>query len=159
MKTQTVLSLAALPIVVIGLAGLMPASALASPPPPPGGHIPIFFGGANEAGYPPLTPTQVAAPAPGALPPDLAATTAPNPFRARTTIRFALHRPERTRIRFFNLAGEEIAALVHSPREAGWQEVEWDGRNVQGQRLASGVYFYRIEAGGRAASGRLVFLR
>jgi photosystem II stability/assembly factor-like uncharacterized protein len=78
----------------------------------------------------------------------------PNPFNPATTIRYGL--PHRTRVALavFNTLGQQIATLVNESQEAGYHEVKFDA-----SRLASGVYFYRIEAGDFVKTKRLLLLR
>ena len=70
----------------------------------------------------------------------------PNPaFAARAiTLRFTLAAPAPIRVRIFNVAGREIAALEHKGVE-GENRVLWDGRLANGVSAPSGVYFYRLE--------------
>jgi hypothetical protein len=65
----------------------------------------------------------------------------PNPFNPTTAIRIALPQDARVKLIVYNTLGEEVRTLVNDVMEAGYQTVELDGSN-----LASGVYFYRIEA-------------
>ena len=66
----------------------------------------------------------------------------PNPFNPSTTIRFAIPKGEFVEIKLYDLLGREVATLVSDPFEAGTYAVDFDA-----SKLASGVYFYRIEAG------------
>jgi hypothetical protein len=45
------------------------------------------------------------------------------------------------------------------PQLAGRYEAPWDGRDDAGRACASGVYFYRLEAGGFTDSGKMALLR
>ena len=78
----------------------------------------------------------------------------PNPFNALTTIRFALPNAEHTLMQVFNLQGRLVATVVDGYRQAGYHEVTMDG-----SALASGVYIYRIRAGGFTASGKMVLMK
>jgi hypothetical protein len=85
---------------------------------------------------------------------------APNPFRGLTTIRYELPAPATVSLTVHDVAGRKVATLVDSERKgAGRYGAHWDGRDDAGRRVASGVYFYRIDAGGYSDSGRMVFLR
>jgi flagellar hook assembly protein FlgD len=44
-------------------------------------------------------------------------------------------------------------------REAGLHHVRWDGTDARGERVASGVYFYRVDALGQSAARRMVRLK
>jgi hypothetical protein len=70
----------------------------------------------------------------------------PNPFNPSTVIRYALPEASQVTMRVYNLLGQEVATLVNDVREAGYHEVVWSSRNNAGVTLATGVYFYRIEA-------------
>ncbi|MDX1430365.1 MAG: T9SS type A sorting domain-containing protein [Rhodothermales bacterium] len=78
----------------------------------------------------------------------------PNPFNPSTTISFSLPTAEDVKLRVFNVLGAHVETLVAGPRTAGRYEVAWDA-----SRLASGIYFYRLEAGGYSASKSLVVLK
>ena len=54
----------------------------------------------------------------------------------------------------FNLLGEKTATLAEGRQEAGYHEVKFDGSN-----LASGVYFYRLQAGTYVQTKNLLLLR
>jgi hypothetical protein len=66
----------------------------------------------------------------------------PNPFNPTTTIKFSLPKEGYVEIKLYDVLGKEVATLVKDPYKAGVYSVTFDG-----SRLASGVYFYRIEAG------------
>ena len=51
------------------------------------------------------------------------------------------------RLNVYSLDGRKVATLLNETRGAGLHEVVWTGRNDDGQSVASGLYFYRIDAG------------
>lgn len=77
---------------------------------------------------------------------------APNPFRAETTLRFTLRRPERVRVTLHDVAGRRLRTLADGRLDAGAHRLAWDGTDEAGRRAAAGVYFVRFEspAGSRA---------
>jgi hypothetical protein len=84
---------------------------------------------------------------------------APNPFRPRTSIRYTLSAPARVTIQVFDYRGRLVATLVPGVEEpAGSRTVEWSGRDDDGNRVSSGVYFYRVQAGIEAISRKMVLL-
>jgi hypothetical protein len=78
----------------------------------------------------------------------------PNPFNPATTIRFVLPKPSYVTLKIYNLHGEEIETLVRGERPAGEYEVKWNAKN-----LTSGIYFYRLQAGGKVETKRLVLVK
>jgi len=70
----------------------------------------------------------------------------PNPFNPATTIRYALPTQSLIRLTIFNLLGQTVATLVDGIQNPGNLAVEWSGKSGSGTQVASGVYFYRIEA-------------
>ncbi len=65
----------------------------------------------------------------------------PNPFNPSTKIDFALPKTSLVKISVYDLTGKEIVSLVNSSKDAGFNTVDFNGSN-----LASGVYFYRMNA-------------
>ena len=78
----------------------------------------------------------------------------PNPFNPSTTIRYTLARRGHTTLKILDVLGREVATLVNGEEEAGDRSVDW---NAAG--LASGVYFYRLEAGSFLAVKKLLLLK
>lgn len=71
----------------------------------------------------------------------------PNPFNPTTEIAFSLPEAASTRLVVYNIYGQQVASLLNTELPAGDHTVQWDGRNGADQDVASGVYFYRLEAG------------
>ncbi len=82
-----------------------------------------------------------------------------NPFNPETTIRFDLPQAQEIELAIYNLAAQRVATLVQGYREAGSYSVRWDGVTDAGLELASGVYFYRLTAGERVETRKLLLLR
>lgn len=83
----------------------------------------------------------------------------PNPFNPNTRIQFSVPRRTRVQLRIYDLAGRLVRTLDDREREPGLHEVVWDGRDTRGVRVASGVYFCRLEAGGSVDAKKLVLLK
>jgi hypothetical protein len=82
----------------------------------------------------------------------------PNPFGARTTIRFTASRDGRVTVSIHDVAGRLVRALER-PVPAGSHEIAWDGRTADGLRAPSGVYFARVTVGDFRETRRIVLLR
>ena len=71
----------------------------------------------------------------------------PNPFNPTTTIQFALPTASNVTLTVYNVLGQNVATLIDGQqRNAAYHSVEWNGRNRYGSPVATGLYFYRIEA-------------
>jgi len=82
----------------------------------------------------------------------------PNPFQDATSLRFRLARAERAALTVLDASGRAIHRLAHRRFQAGYNQVEWNGRDERGQPVSSGVCFVRLDAGG-VTSTRQVVLR
>jgi len=83
----------------------------------------------------------------------------PNPFNPGTRIGWYIPEPERVRITIFDHAGRPVRHLVNRKFEAGVNHIDWDGTGDTGRPAASGVYFYRIEAGSFDEAKKMILLR
>lgn len=83
----------------------------------------------------------------------------PNPFNNSTVIRFDLPEEEDVELEVFDLAGQRVASLVEAKHLPGPYTVVWDGRDSEGDLLASGLYLYQLRAGAQLASRKLLLLR
>ncbi len=78
----------------------------------------------------------------------------PNPFNPATQIRFALPEDASVRLVLFNSLGQQVRTVLDASLEAGYHEVRLDASG-----LASGVYFYRMEAGNFTDLKKMVVLK
>ena len=77
----------------------------------------------------------------------------PNPFNPTTRIAYSLSRASHITLNVFDLAGREVATLIDRNEEAGLHSAKFDAT-----RLASGVYIYRLEAGGKVIDSKKALL-
>lgn len=83
----------------------------------------------------------------------------PNPFNPSTEIHFQLREDEWVTVAIFNSKGERVRTLIErSYLRAQDYRVLWDGRNEQGQSLASGVYLARLHLGDRNSHSKKMLL-
>jgi len=83
----------------------------------------------------------------------------PNPFNAGTVIGYALTDPGEVTLEVFDVLGRRVVTLVNGFQEAGSYQINWDGRTESGERIASGVYMYRLTAGTVVATRKMVVLK
>ncbi len=83
----------------------------------------------------------------------------PNPFNPTTYIEFALPRASDVRLDIYDITGRLVRTLVDQPMAAGDHRVEFDGRSSSGVQIATGVYFYRIQAGDYKATRKMLLMK
>ena len=77
----------------------------------------------------------------------------PNPFNPATSIQYRLKEAAPVKVRVYDMLGRVVATLADGPHAAGTHEVQWDASH-----LASGTYFYRIEANGKVLATKKALL-
>jgi len=83
----------------------------------------------------------------------------PNPFNPTTQISFSLPSDSYVTLEVYNIMGQRVTSLVNDYRQAGNYTVTWDGRNDAGSSVASGIYFYRIQAGDYSESKKMMLMK
>ncbi|MBN1293533.1 MAG: T9SS type A sorting domain-containing protein [Candidatus Latescibacteria bacterium] len=83
----------------------------------------------------------------------------PNPFNPSTTINFTLPSEDYVTVAVYNVNGQKVSTLLSEKMQAGNNNVTWDSLTDSGVRSASGIYFYRIEAGNYIKSGKMLLIR
>jgi hypothetical protein len=84
----------------------------------------------------------------------------PNPFNPETTIRYDLSDESIVNLTIYDMSGQVVRTLVNDQAmSAGQYKSVWDGRNASGQKVASGIYFYRLYAGEFTANKKMLLLQ
>ncbi|HUI29469.1 MAG TPA: T9SS type A sorting domain-containing protein [Candidatus Acidoferrales bacterium] len=83
----------------------------------------------------------------------------PNPFNPTTQIAFSIAQTERVSITIYNILGQKIVTILDGEMSPGPHVVTWDGRNLHGEVLPSGVYFYRLSTSSFSAVKKMVLLK
>ena len=78
----------------------------------------------------------------------------PNPFNPNTTISYAIPENGFVSIKIYDLLGNEVKTLVNGYKEAGMHSI-----NFEGGRLASGIYFYRMQAGNFVKTKKFILMK
>jgi hypothetical protein len=78
----------------------------------------------------------------------------PNPFNPSTTIKYSVPERSRVTLTIYGILGNEIETLINEEKEAGSYAVTWSN-----QRLATGVYFYRLTAGKYTQTRKMMLVR
>jgi hypothetical protein len=101
----------------------------------------------------------------------------PNPFNPSTTLGYSIGNSPLSRepvpihrevsggwgvlvqLKIYNILGQEVTTLVNEVQSAGQYKVQWNGKNSAGQKVCSGVYLYRLQAGSFISTKKLLLLK
>jgi flagellar hook assembly protein FlgD len=83
----------------------------------------------------------------------------PNPFVDGTTIGFSLAQAGHIALRVYDVSGRPVRTLMKRTKDPDRYEIHWDSWDDSGAPVASGAYFYRLEAPGYSWTMKMVFLK
>ena len=88
----------------------------------------------------------------------------PNPFNPETWIPYQLGKPTKVTISIYNVKGQLVRTLALRHQAAGLYQsrsraAHWDGKNAVGEKVASGLYFYRLTAGDFSATRKMLIMK
>ena len=83
----------------------------------------------------------------------------PNPFNPTTEIMYAIPEAGHVKVAVFNILGQNVRDLVNEEKAVGSYSVIWDGKDTNGEAVASGVYFYRIRANEFSETRKMLLLK
>jgi hypothetical protein len=83
----------------------------------------------------------------------------PNPFNSNTIISFDLPQSGNAELSIYDLLGRKITTLLNENLDAGSHSVTWDGHAESGEELATGVFFYRLQAAGFDETKKMLLVK
>ena len=83
----------------------------------------------------------------------------PNPFNPSTTISFDVKERGHVSLKIYNVAGQLVKTLADGVKDAKHYEITWDGTNNHGFKVASGVYFYKMQSKSFSQTKKMVLLK
>ncbi|MDP2884624.1 MAG: T9SS type A sorting domain-containing protein [Ignavibacteria bacterium] len=83
----------------------------------------------------------------------------PNPFNPTTEIRFDIPKTSNVKMVVYDIMGRVVKTLVDQKMETGSHRISWNGRDLAGNTVSSGVYFYHISADGFAATKKMTLMK
>jgi hypothetical protein len=83
----------------------------------------------------------------------------PNPFNPKTSISYVVADAGNVTLTVYNLLGEQVKVLVDGFQAAGEYTVDWNGDDVSGRTVSSGVYFYKLSSGDYAQTKKMMLMK
>ena len=83
----------------------------------------------------------------------------PNPFNAVTEIQYALPFNAHVTLEIYDILGRKTVTLIDEYQEAGFNTAHWNGQGANASEMATGIYIYRLSAGGLTQSKRMLLLK
>lgn len=83
----------------------------------------------------------------------------PNPFNPSTTLAFSIPASSHAELAIYNSRGQLVKTLWNDSLNAGNHSLVWDGRDDTGHPVASGIYLYKLNAGGQSQTRRMLLLK
>jgi hypothetical protein len=83
----------------------------------------------------------------------------PNPFARHTAISYTLPYPASVDLSIYDITGKKIKTLISKTQGPGYYTIYWDGRDMNGSKVSSGIYFYRIATENFKAIKKLIVTR
>jgi len=76
----------------------------------------------------------------------------PNPFNPSTTISFNIRKSDIVNLSIFNIKGQKVKTLTNEEYKKGEHSLIWNGKNDSNRDVSSGVYFYKLNVGGKTVN-------
>lgn len=83
----------------------------------------------------------------------------PNPFNPETTIRYYIKDNAPVTLDILNLKGQLVRRLVNSVKNAGEHSVVWNGKDIHGRNVASGMYFYKLSSNNIKDTKKMIMMK
>ena len=83
----------------------------------------------------------------------------PNPFNPSTIIQYALPKSSHVTLKIYNMLGQEVKTLLNVNQNAGAKQVQWNGDNNYGSKVASGIYIYMIKADNFYQAKKMILMK
>jgi len=83
----------------------------------------------------------------------------PNPFNPTTNIRFQIVDRGFVSLKIYDLLGREVKTLVNEELANGIYNVSWNGDNEFGEKVSSGIYFYKLETGSYTSTKKMMLIK
>jgi len=83
----------------------------------------------------------------------------PNPFNPYTEISYFLAENARVKVEIYNLRGQKVITLLDKWQTEGLKTIRWNGKDLSGKRVSSGVYFYRVQVNDKSETKKMALIK
>ena len=83
----------------------------------------------------------------------------PNPFNPSTKITYRLNKPALVKLSVYDITGREVNRLVDRYQSVGDYNISWNSNDDNGQKMASGMYFARLNVDNESVSRKMVMTK
>ncbi|MCK4652817.1 MAG: T9SS type A sorting domain-containing protein, partial [Candidatus Cloacimonetes bacterium] len=83
----------------------------------------------------------------------------PNPFNPETTIEYSIPQESKVDLKIYNIKGQKVKTLVSEQLPVGEHSVIWNGRDSNGNRVGSGIYFYKLKTDNFEKTKKMIFMK
>jgi len=83
----------------------------------------------------------------------------PNPFNPITTIQYDLPKASHVRLIIYDIMGREVATIINTEMNAGYQSIIWNTRNNYGKPVSAGIYFYHLQTNDFVKTKKMVLVK
>jgi len=83
----------------------------------------------------------------------------PNPFNPSTTIAFSIPETGRVRVSVYNIKGQKVKELLNTEMTRGNHRLIWDGKDANNRIVGSGIYFFKLESGGKTSIRKAMLMK
>jgi hypothetical protein len=82
----------------------------------------------------------------------------PNPFNSQTAIRYSLSTRSKVILEIYDISGRIVKTLVNADKTPGIYSINWNCKNNRNQSVASGIYFYKLQASDYESTKKLLLI-
>ncbi|MDP3830288.1 MAG: T9SS type A sorting domain-containing protein, partial [Ignavibacteriaceae bacterium] len=83
----------------------------------------------------------------------------PNPFNPTTTINFTVPKQDRVKVVIYDAMGRIVNEIMNDVIPAGKHQISWNGVDGNGSKVASGIYFYRLESSTSTLTKKMILMK
>ena len=83
----------------------------------------------------------------------------PNPFNPSTEITYSLNNDSHVTLTIYNMVGQKVNVLENNIQTAGSHTVQWNGTDLSGRSVSSGVYLYTLESDNVTMTKKMILMR